>query len=160
MKMLEEILEKYDLIDEHEIITEITPKGYNVTSQTIELDEVKNYPDKTMITVTGFIDSFSCSAMNGRKALSKISAKIYKDGKSASLSWIVSTVASKKVLFALQKQTEGNALLQVTGKVTSFNAPHSGARIVSLDSPKIQAIGDTAEVINGDFVVPEPMYVL
>ena len=58
--MLEEILEKYDLIDEHEIITEITPKGYNVTSQTIELDEVKNYPDKTMITVTGFIDSFSC----------------------------------------------------------------------------------------------------
>lgn len=158
--MLEEILEKYDLIDEHEIITEITPKGYNVTSQTIELDEVKNYPDKTMITVTGFIDSFSCSAMNGRKALSKISAKIYKDGKSASLSWIVSTLASKKVLFALQKQTEGNALLQVTGKVTSFNAPHSGTRIVSLDSPKIQAIGDTAEVINGDFVVPEPMYVL
>lgn len=35
----------------------------------------------------------------------------------------------------------------------------SGTRIVSLDSPKIQAIGDTAEVINGDFV-PEPMYVL
>lgn len=160
--MFTEIYEKYAISNPHEMITEITPKGYNVTSVKIELDEVNKYPDKTQITVYGYIDKFECKQMNGRKALSRISAKAYKDGKSVNLFWITSTQAAKKVLWGLEKQAEGNVLLQITGKVSSFDGG-SGFRIVSIEQPKITSLGtedNSQEQRTEGIIIPEAMYKL
>lgn len=157
--MFEELFENYDLKNQHELITEITPKAYNVNSLTIELDEIGKYPDKTQITVFGFIDKFESKVMNGRKSLTRISCKVYKDGKSTTCFWIVATQTAKKVLFGLEKQSPENQLVQITGKVSSFEAD-GGFRIVSIEQPTLSSLSEDAvgSQRTEGFVVPEPMY--
>ena len=115
---MQDILTAYGLSSEHEIITEITPKGYNIESVKVELDEVSKYPDKTVITVSGYIDKFETKPLNNK--ISRISARLYKDGKSTTCFWITSSQMLKKTLYGLQIQAENNQLLQETGKVSSF----------------------------------------
>lgn len=157
--MFEEIFENYSLKNQHEMITEITPKAYNVNSTTIELDEIGKYPDKTQITVFGFIDKFESKIMNGRKSLTRISAKVYKDGKSTTCFWITSTQMAKKVLYGLEKQAPTEQLVQITGKVSSF-VSEGGFRIISIEQPTLSSLSE--EVVGNQrtegFIVPEPMY--
>jgi len=157
--MFEEIFEKYGLENQHEIITEITPKGYNINSLMVELDEIGKYPDKTQITVFGYIDKFESKAMNGRKSLTRISCKLYKDGKSTNCFWVVATATVRKVLFGLEKQAPEGNLIQVTGKVSSFEGS-GGFRITSIEQPKLNALSeDTSSSQRTEgFIVPEAMY--
>ncbi len=157
--MFEEILEKYGLANHHEIITEIIPRGYNITSLMVELDEINKYPDKTLVTLFGYIDKFESKQMNGRKALTRISAKAYKDGKSVNLFWIVSTMSAKKVMWGLEKNCDGNNLIQITGKINSFDSG-SGYKIYSIEQPQLNSL--SADVSSNQrsegFVIPEAMY--
>lgn len=157
--MFEEIFEKYGLANHHELITEITPRGYNISSVMVELNEVNKYPDKTLLTVFGYIDKFESKPMNGRKSLTRISAKAYKDGQSINLFWISATQAARKVLWGLEKQCEKGVLVQITGKVHSFDGGN-GYRIYSIEQPKLNSLSsDTSSSQRTEgFVVPEPMY--
>lgn len=158
--MIDILLENYELENEHEIITDITPKGYNASSLMVPLDKVVSYSDKTIVTLFGYIDKFETKAM-GRK-LTRISAKLYKDGSSVSLYWISSNQKAKKVLFSLEQQTPKETLMQVTGKISSFTLSR-GIRIVQIEQPKLNAIGGDLEVgeqRTQGVIVPEPLYVL
>jgi len=141
--MIDILLENYELENEHEIITDITPKGYNASSLMVPLDQVISYPDKTVVTLFGYIDKFETKPMG--KALTRISAKLYKDGNSVNLYWISSNKKAKKVLFSLEKQTPKETLMQVTGKISSFTTGQ-GFRIVQIEQPKLNAIGGDLEV--------------
>lgn len=158
--MIEEILNNYELENIHEIITDVTPKGYNASSLMIELSEVQNYPDKTTVTVFGYIDKFETIPMG--KVLIKIKAKLYRNGESINLSWISSVQKAKTVKFSLEKQAPQETLIQVTGKIDSF-ITGTGFRIISIDQPKLNALG--AISVRNDqqtkgFIIPEPLYVL
>jgi hypothetical protein len=83
---MKDILEIYDLENEHEIITDIQPKGYDVSSTFVSIDKMKQYPDKTQVTTYGYIDSFEVVPMGAK--LKKIKARAYKDGESVILNWI------------------------------------------------------------------------
>lgn len=153
---MQDILTAYGLSSEHEIITEITPKGYNIESVKVELDEVSKYPDKTVITVSGFIDKFETKPLNNK--ISRISARLYKDGKSTTCFWITASQMLKKTLYGLQKQAENNQLLQVTGKVSSF-VGNNNFRIVSLEQPKLSSLSYEGNTQSTEgFVIPEPLY--
>ena len=156
--MIDTIKENYDLETEHEIITDITPKGYNASSLMIPIPEVSKYPDKTIVTVFGYIDKFETKPMG--KKLTRISAKLYRNGESITLFWISSTFKYKKVLFSLEKQTPKETLMQVTGKISSFTTG-AGFRIMQIEQPKLNAIGGELEEKKTEgVIVPEPLYVL
>lgn len=156
--MIDIILENYELENEHEIITDITPKGYNASSLMIPIPEVSKYPDKTIVTVFGYIDKFETKPMG--KKLTRISAKLYRNGESITLFWISSTFKYKKVLFSLEKQTPKETLMQVTGKISSFTTG-AGFRIMQIEQPKLNAIGGELEEKKTEgVIVPEPLYVL
>jgi len=158
--MTDLILKNYELENEHEIITDITPKGYNASSLMIPIPDVARYPDKTVVTVFGYIDKFETKAMGSK--LTRISAKLYKDGESITLYWISSNQKYRKVLFSLEKQTPKETLMQVTGKIASFTTG-AGFRIMQIEQPKLNAIGGDLEISDQKsegVVVPEPLYVL
>ena len=155
---MEELFETYDLENVHELITEIQPKGYNVSALSVELSEIKKYPDKTQITTYGYIDSFESVPM-GRK-LKKIKARLYKNGESIILNWITSNQKEKVFLYSLEKNAPKETLLQITAKITSFTNGE-GFRIVMMENAKIEAIGgELSNNRNGAVIMPEPQYVL
>lgn len=158
---MEEILNNYELENIHEIITEITPKGYNASALMLDIKDIIKYPDKTSVTLFGYIDKFETVPM-GQK-LTRIKAKLYKDGESVNLFWISSNQKLKIVKFGLEKQAPKDTLIQVSGKITSFTN-QSGYRIVSLEQPLLNAL--SSEALPSDsqqtqgFTIPEPLYVL
>lgn len=156
--MFEEIYEKYGLENEFELISGIQPKGYNVESSVVDINDIKKYPDKTQVTVYGYVDDYSNKTFGSRKNLMRISCKLYRDGQSVTCAWVVSTLKYKQVLYSLSEQTKNQQLVQVTGKIASFQGP-SGSRFVQLDQPKFVSVsssGDSATA--SDMIVPEPMY--
>ena len=158
----EEVFEKYSLKNHHELITEILPKGYNVNASTVDIADIKKYPDKTQVTVYGYIDGYNAKPMTGRKALTRISAKLYRDGQSINLFWITSTMKYKGVIFGLEKQSENKQMVQATGKVSSFMGV-SKSRFISLEQPKLVSVGASQGKSSQDpssFVVPDAMYKL
>jgi ATP-dependent DNA helicase RecG len=152
---MSEILEAYELDSDHELITEIQPRGYNISSNIVNLKDVAKYPDKTIITVFGYIDSFEAVPMG--KALKKIKCKVYKDGISANCSWITSNQKAKIFQYSLEKQSPKNTIIQVTGAIESFTTSEQ-FRIVTIANGKLNPIsGDIPEDSNA-VVVPEPLY--
>ena len=155
---MKDLFEIYDLENEHEVITDIQPKGYDVSSLFVSIDKMKQYPDKTQITTYGYIDSFEVIAMGAK--LKKIKARAYKDGESVILNWITSNQKAKLFLYSLEKNAPKDTLLQITGKITSFTNGE-GFRIVMMEGAKIEAIGGTLDSKNKAAVImPEPQYVL
>jgi ATP-dependent DNA helicase RecG len=152
--MFEELFEKYELNNHHEMITEIIPKAYDVKAMKMSLSEVRNYPDKTLVTIFGYIDSYQIRPM-GRRVKS-ISAKLYKNGEAIYLNWISSNQKADTMKYALEQQSPQGQLLQITGKVKSFQK--NGVRIVSIESAKINATPKTQS--NQSFIIPEPLYKL
>ena len=155
--MSKKIYKNYELSSTIDIITSIIPKGYNSTSITSEISEVKNRPDGMLVTVSGYIDGFEEKSVNEK--LSNIRAKLFNNGETLYLQWITSKQSVKKMIFALKKSAKKDTLLQVSGKVSSYKSGVN--RFVSLTSPKIEAIGSSnsnqsASVI----IVPEPQYKL
>lgn len=154
---MNELYETYELENEHEMITDIQPKGYNVSAMSVELPEIKKYPDKTQITTYGYIDSFESIPMG--KKLKKIKARLYKNGESLILNWITANQKEKIFLYSLEKSAPAETLLQVTGKITSFTNGE-GFRVVMMENSKIEAIGGEMKSENGAVIMPEPLYVL
>lgn len=159
--MFEEIFDKYELKNHHELITEVLPRGYNVNSSLVDIDDVKKYPDKTQVTLFGYVNGYTSKPMNGRKALTRVSCKLFRDGKSVNCFWITATMKSKGMMFGLEKQTENNQLVQVTGKISSF-VGSGNLRVVSIEQPKFVAMdGNSAQAADPTaFIVPEAMYKL
>ena len=157
--MLKDIYENYSLDTPHEVITDITPKGYNASALMISISGVSEYPDKTVVTLFGYIDKYE--AVNMGPSLMRIKAKLYKDGESISLFWITSKKVYRKMLFALEKQTPKDQLMQVVGKVSGF-IPPNGGRIMQIEQPKLNVIGENAssDQKSAGVLVPEPLYVL
>jgi ATP-dependent DNA helicase RecG len=160
MEALKIVYENYDIENVHEVITDIIPKGYNASSLMVPLSDVSKYPDKTVVTLFGYIDKFETKKMGAK--LTRISAKLYKDGHSISLFWISSNQKYRKVLFSLEQQTPKETLMQVTGKISSFTTG-AGFRIMQIEQPKLNAVGGDLEITeqrSEGVIVPEPLYVL
>ncbi len=154
------LMEKYELKDIHEIITDILPKGYNASALSISINEAKTYPEKQQVTLQGYIDKFEVKPYG--KRLKRITAKLYKDGESINLYWISSNQKYQKVLWALEKSAPKNTLLQVTGKIEHYK-PNQQTTIVFIVQPKINSIEDNSSKIDQrtkGVIIPEPLYVL
>jgi len=156
--ILKKILTNYNLETVGDIIRSITPKGYNIAARTVDISQVKTYPDKTSITTTGYIDKFESEVIGRKGHLGKIKAKLFSKGESITLIWMVSIKASKKMQYSLKKSAKKDTLLQVSGKVDSF-ITGNGSRIVYLTNAKIEQIGGESKV-SGGVVIPEPQYLL
>jgi len=101
------------------MIYELTPRGYNTPSIFSSLSDIKSLPDKTVVTVFGYIDSFE-KKQTKMKKLSTIKAKLYKDGESINLQWTTSSQKAEKMKFGLSMKAPKDKLIQVTGKVNSY----------------------------------------
>jgi len=163
-KFLEQVKEKYGYETDHEIIFEMLPRGYNVPAAFIDIDEVGIFPEKTKVTLFGYINSFDISTSAGRKSLSRIKAKLYRDGKSVSLYWTTSSSAARKVKYALEKTAPKDKLIQVSGKIDSFPMKDfifkfiSQAKLNMVESETNTSKNNPAETTQK--VVPEPLYKL
>jgi len=160
-KYIKEIMDKYDFDNIQEMLYELLPRGYNIPTAFADISEVPIYPDKSQVTLFGYIDSFESQQMKSRKALSKIKAKLYKNGYSVTLNWIIPKQKARGMIFSLEKETENGSLVQVTGKINSYTFDN-GNVFKFLDNPKIVRVkeGNNQENSsnNGFNVVPEPMY--
>ncbi len=155
-EQLSDVFTAYELDSYHELITEIQPRGYNVNSNIATLKDISKYPDKTVITVFGYIDSFEATPMG--KQLKRIKCRLYKDGESCFCYWITSNQKARIFQFSLEKQAPKGVLIQVTGKIDSFS-PREGVRIVSINDGKLNPVeGESNISSDATVVVPEPLY--
>lgn len=155
---MSEVFEAYELENEHELITDIQPRGYNVTANIISLKEIQKYPDKTVVTVFGYIDSFEAVPMG--KTLKKIKCRLYKDGESCQCNWITSNQKARIFQYSLEKQAPKNKLIQVTGALDSFTTGDN-FRFVSITGGKLNPIEtEVQSSSNVAIVIPEPLYKL
>ena len=152
-KFIPAVLDIYDYENIHEMIFESIPRSYNVPSIFSSLSQLSQIPDKTKITVFGYIDDYSIKPFN--RSLSMIKAKLYKDGESISVQWIIASQMVKKVVFALESKSKNNQLVQVSGKLNSFETPTSIFKYI--ESPILNSV-DKPDVNNQAVVVPEPLY--
>ncbi len=159
-KFIQEILEKYEFDSVHELLFELIPKGYNIPSAFVNINEVSLYPAKSQVTIFGYIDNYEIIPTNS-SSLSRIKAKIYKDGESATLYWNVAKPKAKGMVFGLKQRSKDNALVQVTGKIAEFDLPN-GFKFKYIDQPQVYRIDHTEGQLNSEneltVLMPEPMY--
>lgn len=150
---IEKVLEIYEYDGIHEMIFESVPRGYNIPAVFATVEQVSQIPDKTRITLFGFIDSFEIKPMNGRKSLSIVKAKLYKDGHSVNLQWTTVSAKARGMLYSLEMKSPKDTLIQVSGKVNSFTS--NGHVYKFLEQPLLNTITETSEA---QVLIPEPMY--
>jgi len=161
IKFIEQVKEKYQFETDQEMVFEMLPRGYNVPAAFIEINEVPQFPDKMNVTLFGYINSFEISAQKGRSAISRIKARLFRNGEAVSLFWTTSARAARKVQYALTQSAPKDALIQVSGKVDSFNIDNGVFKFIS--QAKLSAV--SAPVQNGAApaaakILPEPIYKL
>ena len=161
-KFIQEILDKYEFDSVHELIFELLPKGYNIPSAFVNINEIPLYPTKSQITVFGFIDNYEIVPMNS-SSIAKIKAKLYKDGESTNLYWTVAKQKAKGMIFGLKQRSKDNALVQVTGKIAEFDLP-SGFKYKYLEQPQVYKVDHSTSQSDSEnqlsVLMPEPMYKL
>lgn len=161
-KFIQEILDKYEFDSVHELIFELLPKGYNIPSAFVNINEIPLYPTKSQITVFGFIDNYEIVPMNS-SSISKIKAKLYKDGESTNLYWTVAKQKAKGMIFGLKQRSKDNALVQVTGKIAEFDLP-SGFKYKYIEQPQVYKVDHSTSQTDSEnqlsVLMPEPMYKL
>ena len=152
------ILEKYGLEKLSDAVTEIVPKGYITDNVRLKISEVSKYPDKTNVTIYGYINSF-VSKDFGKKGLKRVSAKLFYNGESITLFWIINKSKERALIYSLSQTAAPDVFVQVSGKVSSFESGQK--RVVMIASPKLSRaeVSTTSSSDPGKITV-EPMYVL
>ena len=154
------VLETYEYEDIHEMIFESLPRGYNIPAVFASINEIYSIPDKTKITVFGFIDSFDIKYIKSRKSLVHIKAKLYKDGESVNLQWTTTSAKANKMVYGLKLKSPEGQLVQVSGKVSSYDTG-SGFVYKFIEQPMLNTVESNLNTTdNAQFLVPEPMYKL
>jgi len=155
-KFIPHVLETYEYENIHEMIFESLPKGFNIPNVFATLGEVYNIPDKTKITLFGYIDSFEVKRGRNFK-LSTIKAKLYYNGESINLQWTTSSKMAGKMEYGLKMKAKPEQLIQVTGKVSSFEINNFIYKYI--EQPILSEI-ENKNKSNAAVIVPEPMYKL
>lgn len=158
---VKQLSQTYEIDNVHELIYSILPKGYNIPAAYAEVKGIVGYPVGTSITTFGYIDGYDEMPMKSNK-ITKIRAKIYKDGASMFAYWITAKHAVRKKIFALEQQSKNGALVQVSGKIKSYSFDNGG-EFKFLDAPEVSNINvNNNQPTKGApmFIVPEPLYVL
>jgi len=155
-KFIPHVLETYEYENIHEMIFESLPRGFNIPNVFATLGEVYNIPDKTKITLFGYIDSFEIKRGRNFK-LSTIKAKLYYNGESINLQWTTSSKMAGKMEYGLKMKAKPEQLVQVTGKVSSFEINNFIYKYI--EQPILSEI-ENANKSNAAVIVPEPMYKL
>jgi ATP-dependent DNA helicase RecG len=159
-KNLENVLEKYEIDNLLDFIIKIQPRTYKMPFAFTEIKDITNYPDGTEVTVFGYIEKVEELKLNSNK-ITKIKGKLFYNGYSVVIHWITAKSKLRKFLFSLEQTiNEGKNLLQVTGKVDSFNI---GGKIIKyLKSPTIKIAPKKEENNINLFqkIYPEPIYPL
>jgi ATP-dependent DNA helicase RecG len=166
LKFLEEVKSHYEFDSIHEMIYELIPRAYNVPAAFASLSEIPTLPDKTKVTVYGFIEKFDIKPSKGR--IAKIKAKVYKDGEAAHLSWTCAATKTKGMIFGLSqniyKKDQKNPmnkelqLVQVSGKISSYTFD-GGDVFKFIEQPTITPV-DVETKTSLPMTTPEPIYKL
>jgi RecG-like helicase len=155
LKYLNELIEHYEFSSAYELLYELLPRGYNVTTSFSEIPDIALFPAKTKVTVFGFIDSYEIVPMSG--ALSKIKAKLYKNGYSIILQWTVTKQKAKGMVYGLEQKSKGGVQVQVSGKLAEFKFQNSGV-FRYIDQPTLTSLGNDTGTGSVSVIAPEPMY--
>ncbi|MFL1706626.1 DEAD/DEAH box helicase [Campylobacter sp. MOP7] len=155
---IDNILNAYELSDIHEMIYELLPKGYSIPEAFCDISQIQNYPENTLITTAGYIDKFETKTSFNNK-LANIKARLYKDNQMFWLMWTCSPFKIKEMIFGLQQSAKKNTLIQVTGKIKSYDFK-DGAKFFFINNPKLSSLEEKSISGKRMFVVPEPLYVL
>lgn len=157
-KFIDNVLEKYEYSSIHELIFELIPKGYNIPAAYIDINELSLYPLKTKVTLFGYIDSYEIQPIKTRKAISRIKARLYKDGQSTFLYWTVSKEKARGMVYGLEQRSKDGALVQVSGKIEEFKVSDT-FNLRYIEQPQINRIS-SQENSTETFLNPEPLYKL
>lgn len=161
-KFIQDILEKYEYDSIHELLFELLPKGYNIPSAFVNINEIPMYPTKSQVTVFGFIDNYEVVPTNSM-SIARIKAKLYKDGESTTLYWTVAKPKAKGMIFGLKQRSKDNALVQITGKIAEFDLPN-GFKFKYIDQPQVYKVDHSQSQTDSEnqlsVLMPEPMYKL
>lgn len=154
---IDNILTKYELSNIHELIYELLPKGYNLPEAFCSVERLHEYPENTQVTTFGYIDKFEHkTSCNGK--LTQIKARLYKDGFSFWLNWSCATLKAKAMSYGLGQKAKGNSLVQVTGKIKSYE--YNGTKYFYIDHPMLSTVANSNNPQATMFIVPEPLYKL
>jgi len=156
-KFITPVLEAYELDTKEDMLFEILPRDYNTPAMFADIKDIPNLPDKMKVTIFGYIDSFEIKRLNGRKALSQIKAKLYKDGTNIHLHWTTTSAKAKAMLYGLKMKAPKDTLIQVSGKIASYETA-SGYLFKYIDQPMLNNIENNES--NARLIVPEPIYKL
>jgi len=156
-KFIQDVIKAYNFENEHEMLFELIPRDYNTPALFADLDQVQGLPDKMNVTLFGYIDKFDKSILSGRKSLTTVKAKLYKDGVSVNLRWTTSTQKAKAMIYGLSMNAPKDTLVQVSGKVKSFDG-YGSQPYKFIEAPKLSKISEQAG--NAAVLIPEPIYKL
>lgn len=154
--LIDLIYDKYEIDSLNELIYEFLPKGYNIPVAFIEIRDIQHYPEKSNVTVFGYIDSYDIMKTRGK--IAKIKAKLYNNGQYIYCYWTVSSAKVKNVVYGLEQASKGQKLLQVSAKINQFKFD-DGKILKFLDAPKLSAIEGNTE-FNESVIIPEPLYIM
>jgi len=163
-KFIPFILEKYEYESINDLLFESLPRGYNIPAVFPTLSELQSLPDKTKITVFGYIDKYDEVQTKGKKGLSRIKAKLYKDGQSFPLAWTTISSKASGMVYGLTQKSKDGALVQVTGKIDSFDiVGDNGPFVYKFISQPILTNTNQNQNQNqtndtNNVIVPEPLY--
>lgn len=154
---LQKVLEKYECETIEDAIVNIRPKGYRAPTVIVSLADIGKYPDKTEVTLKGFIEKdYNIKPMGSSKFVFMIKTFVYKDGKRIGLQWIGKANTIKYYAHNLFKDIDYEKEYYIKGTISSFNG-YNGQRIIYLDKITIQ---EEAKGIDTPSFYPEPIYTL
>ena len=151
------LFEKYNIDTVNELLYEFLPKGYNVPVAFLEIKDVALYPEKSNVTVFGYIDSYEIMPTKGK--ISKVKGKLYNNGQFIYCYWTTIANKAKGMIFGLENASKNGQLIQVSGKIGQFSFDN-GTVFKYLDQPKISSVNAVEGDFNQSVIIPEPLYVL
>lgn len=157
------ILESYEYSSINDLVFESIPRGYNIPAAFPSLEELKTLPDKTKVTVFGYIDGYKETQTKGGKRLARIKASLYKDGQSFPVAWTTIGAKASAMVYGLTQKSKGGALLQVTGKLDSFDIQGDDGMFnyKFISQPTLSIISTTTSATTTtacESIMPEPLY--
>jgi len=160
-KNLENILEKYEIENILDFLIKIQPRTYKMPFAFTDIKDINNYPAGTEVTLFGYIEKLEELKINSKKGITKVKGKLFYNGYSVVMHWIVAKSKLRKFLFKMEQIIgNGKNLLQVTGKIDSFFVGKKEIKLIKQPEVKIAPKKENNAQNMFDQIYPEPVYVL